>query len=166
MGSMQALSMEAKFNWEAQEVGYFLMVMAITTILVSFFVTASVNEIIGVKHTILIGAFSTGIFTAANGAVEDPRLFCAFRALSNVGMGLRMASMGTINAKISTTANRGRVFALINMFQMLGSLVGPVIGGYIEVKETMWIVAGSLCILSGVLMLPVGLAEKRDNKFQ
>merc|ERR1712190_554483 len=100
------------------------------------------------------------------GVADRPWSFILANAISKVGMGLRMASVGTLQARISTALNRGAVFSTVSMFQQLGGIIGPIAGGYIaadDAKQLLWYVAGCMCLASAAILQLIDTDPKDDE---
>merc|ERR1711879_1073758 len=118
--AMQAISMAAKFGWDALAVGQVMMVMTIPSLFTGFFLTERVTLGIGAHNAILVGDLSTGASLMVMGYADDAINFLLMMAVSRIGMGLRFGSQGALLGFMTSPVNRGAVFAAFAMYQQSG----------------------------------------------
>ena len=87
-------------------------------------------ERIGRKPLLVIGPLIMGIAALLTGLSNTYGQLLALRLLQGVGSAIQMTASMIVMADISTAADRGRTMGLYQGSLLLGTSVGPIIGGF------------------------------------
>jgi MFS family permease len=90
----------------------------------------SLAERIGRKPLLVIGPLIMGVSALLTGLSNSYGQLLALRLLQGVGSAIQMTASMIVMADISTAADRGRTMSLYQGSLLLGTSVGPVIGGF------------------------------------
>jgi len=166
VGSMLPISLRDKFGWDALHVGYTSVAMALVTLVTGVWLSPRLQACIGHKGTTNLASFICGLGFFAMGFANDPIPFLVAFGAVNVGVGLRQASQGTIKARLTNPKNRGVVFSVVSMFQKVGAVIGPIIGGRVaavDSKHLLWWTAGVSSLVGAMILFFIKLDQAPDK---
>jgi len=158
--AMLPIVLSARFGFDALHVGYTMTVIAIMRLVAGIWIAVPAMRRLGTKYTCAGGSLFTGAFLLAAVYVQNVWLSIAALAISRMGSNVRMSTFGALQAEVSQPENRGRMFSLIQSFQNVGKLIGPLIAGYlaeIDAAHLPFLFSGTaliLCSLLEVAMTP------------
>lgn len=88
-------------------------------------------ERIGRKPLLVIGPLIMGLASGLTGLAANFGQLLALRCLQGIGSGLQVTAAMIVMADISTPQDRGRTMSLYQGALLLGTSVGPMIGGFV-----------------------------------
>lgn len=153
--SMLALSLDAKLGFDALEVGYVFVSLALVMVLSSVWITPRIQNKFGVHNSAVWATVITGIalLAFAEASTIVPVLLALMGA--RAAQSLRGASFGTIVTRTTTIETRGVTLARVQLFLNAGRLIGPVVSGHIadtDVIRLPWYLAAIASFISAVLL--------------
>jgi len=153
--SMLAISLGAKLQFDALQVGYTFVGLALVMVVTSIWFTPFYTNRFGVSNTAVVGTLVTAAANVAFAFAETiPTVFLAL-SFSRIAQSLRGASFGTLVARTTTIANRGSTLAKVQLFLNTGRLIGPVLGGHLanyDARMAPWLVAGAASFISAAFL--------------
>lgn len=87
-------------------------------------------EIFGLKSCIALASLITGIMYSLHFFIKNPYLLIPVRTLLGFGYGAIMPLLFTTISQNVFKERRGGVMGIGSSFQIMGNLVGPILGGY------------------------------------
>lgn len=115
---------------------------------------------------LIIGLIGSGFFFLAQGFVDNIVQFAFLRLCLGLFYGMIIPIANTIISLSTSPKHQGKIFGVSHSITFLGSIFGPITGGYIMVRfniSAVFILAGSLLLIAG-LFLPI-LLKKNGNSY-
>lgn len=125
---------------------------------------ARFGEQIGYKRVLVLGLVGAGIFNIPLAFVTSILAFGAIRFVVGLSLAGISLALNAITAKSVDREFRGRAFGILNSFNQLGAVIGPLVGGVTGTTlglESTFAVAAAILMLSSVLaqrLLPADVA--------
>jgi MFS family permease len=130
----------------------------------SLTVAGRLTDTYGRRLPILVGLSIASLSTAAIGWVDNIPLFIALSVIGGIGTGLMgPAQQAAIADVVGQGRNGGKVLAAFQMATDFGSIIGPIIAGFIADQAGFgwaFTVSGALGLLGVIAWLPI--KEKRE----
>ena len=153
--SMLAIALKAKVNFDALEVGYTFVGMALVMVFTSIWFTPWYTTKFGVANAAFIGTMITAIANVGFAfSTTVPKVFLAL-SFARIAQSLRGATFGTLVARTTNIQNRGATLARVQVFLNCGRLIGPVLGGHLANDDPLrapWLVAGAASFISAAFL--------------
>ncbi|WP_411732378.1 MFS transporter [Paeniglutamicibacter sp.] len=131
-------------------------------------VAGKLTDTYGRRLPILVGLAIASLSTAAIGWVDNIPLFIALSIIGGIGTGLMgPAQQAAIADVVGQGRNGGKVMATFQMATDFGSIIGPILAGFIADRAGFgwaFTVSGALGLLGVIAWLPV--KEKREPATQ
>lgn len=152
---MLAVSLAAKLDFDALEVGYTFVALAVVMVCTAIWVTPFIQAKVGVAEAAVWGTVVTAV--ALIGFAESNTVVTALLSLafSRSAQSLRGASFGTIVTTATSIQNRGTTLARVQLFLNGGRLVGPLIAGHLadsDPRRSVWYVAAGASLISAAFL--------------
>lgn len=109
---------------------------------------------LGERPTYMTGVLVVAASSAATAVAQDYWQLLAFRSLGGVGSVMFTVSAMGLLVRLSPPTLRGRVSALYGSMFLMGSIVGPVIGGFLGqfgMRVPFLVYAGTLLVAAAVI---------------
>ena len=127
--SMLPIVLSARYGFDALHVGYTMTLIAIMRLVAGIWIAVPVMKRFGAKFSCASGTFVTGSFLLLAVYAQNVWLCIFALTVSRMGGNIRQPAFGALQVEVSQPESRGRMFSLIQSFENVGMLIGPLVAG-------------------------------------
>lgn len=156
--SVFALFMLDRFAYDAREVAYILVMMAVIMVAIQGGFMRRATHFFSEKRLLLAGALILGLCFFGIPEMRSVPLLLIPLGVASVGRGVSQPSLLSLVSKQSSPHQRGAVMGTFQSFASLGRIIGPVVAGVLYDYRQ-----GSPFYLAAILMVVVFLVGLRSS---